>query len=291
VTGASGFIGSRTLRHLVRAGFEVHGVARRVPDLACADIHWHSADLLDREDLLRVVTTVSPSHLLHLAWVATPGEYVDSTLNYDWLSASIRLFRQFQIQGGRRAVVSGTCAEYDWGYGTCSEEKTPLVSSTPYSACKNALRLAVSSMDPLEVAWARVFFAYGPGEPSEKLVSSTIRDFQKGQVPSVGSRDVLRDFVHVEDIALGLTKLLTSDYSGTVNLCTGIATRISEIVALVAESLGQPEAAPDKVRDDTTSPRVVGDVSILRDVLDWQPSIDPVEGVRDTVEQFRRQNL
>jgi nucleoside-diphosphate-sugar epimerase len=291
VTGASGFIGSRALRQLTREGYEVHCVGRRIPDRVDADVNWHSADLLQYAELRRVVANVSPSHLLHLAWVATPGTYVTSSLNYNWLSASIQLFRQFQIHGGHRAVISGSCAEYDWRYGTCIEEKTPLVSNTPYSACKNALRLAVASMHPVGVAWARVFFAYGAGEPSAKLVSSTVRGFQTGRIPKVINGNARRDFVHVEDIALGLTKLLTSDYCGAVNVCTGTATSISEVVAQVASCFDESAPLPANDQDDPEYPCVLGDVTTLKDAVNWQPSIDLANGIKDTVSQLRRQEF
>ena len=44
------------------------------------------------------------------------------------------------MNGGKRVVMAGTCAEYDWRYGYCSENITPLVPSSLYGTCKSALQ-------------------------------------------------------------------------------------------------------------------------------------------------------
>ncbi len=63
---------------------------------------------------------VQPTHLLHFAWIATPGVYWDSAENFRWVSAGERLLRSFRAHGGRRVVMAGSCAEYDWArVGVC----------------------------------------------------------------------------------------------------------------------------------------------------------------------------
>ena len=43
-----------------------------------------------------------------------------------WLSASLDLFRVFAGAGGSRVLGVGSCAEYDWSAGLCTEEATAL---------------------------------------------------------------------------------------------------------------------------------------------------------------------
>jgi nucleoside-diphosphate-sugar epimerase len=134
VTGAGGFIGRWSVPPLLRLGYEVHAVlsgtaSRAVPaQLDGAKIHF--ADLLNDAHLDALMREVKPSHLLHFAWIATPGLYWNSAENYRWLAASERLLRTFHAQGGSRAVMAGSCAEYDWSrVEVCDEQSSPLADT------------------------------------------------------------------------------------------------------------------------------------------------------------------
>jgi nucleoside-diphosphate-sugar epimerase len=160
VTGATGFVGRQALAPLAARGFEVHAVGRR------------DVDLLEPDAPARLVEDLRPTHLLHFAWFAEPGAFWQSAENERWLAAGIRLLEAFAASAGTRAVVAGTCAEYDWsGDGLLSEQSTPLVPRTAYGEAKNALRAAAEGMS-LSLAWGRIFFLYGPYEDERRLVSS-----------------------------------------------------------------------------------------------------------------------
>jgi nucleoside-diphosphate-sugar epimerase len=187
VTGAGGFIGRWAVPKLIERGYTVHAVVGRAaahpaPDeIAGAQAHW--VDLFDEAAVQALLATVAPSHLLHFAWVATPGEYWHSADNHRWLHASEQLLAEFRAAGGVRAVLAGTSAEYDWSrVGVCEERSSPLADESgavisPYAECKLALHRALErrAVDGgLSSAWGRVFFQYGPGEHPDRLVASVI---------------------------------------------------------------------------------------------------------------------
>lgn len=165
LTGASGFIGRRSWAPLVSRGFEVHAVdLNAVPGLQDG-IYWHQGNLLNPQETARVVATIQPTHLLHFAWVVTPGKYVTAPENITWVQASLELLRAFAEHGGQRVVMAGTCMEYDWRYGYCSEAVTPLAPTTLYSSCKHALQLMLAAFARqmgLSAAWGRIFFSMAP---------------------------------------------------------------------------------------------------------------------------------
>ena len=76
VTGGSGFIGSHCLEPLLHRSFDVHAVSTRPHPGAITAVTWHAADLLDPAAATALVAEVQPSHLLHLAWIVTPGEMI-----------------------------------------------------------------------------------------------------------------------------------------------------------------------------------------------------------------------
>ena len=107
LTGATGFIGRHVLPRLKG---EVHAVTTRPPP-AGDSVRWHRADLLSSAE---IVAEVRPEVLVHLAWYVEPGRYWTAPENIQWVEASLALLRAFAGAGGRRAVVAGTSAEYDW---------------------------------------------------------------------------------------------------------------------------------------------------------------------------------
>src|SRR3954462_2488130 len=125
VTGASGFIGRACVPRLASRGFEVHAVSSSE---RASDVHtrWHRHDLLDPSQCRDAIDAVRPTHLLHLAWIATPGRFWSSPDNTQWLASGKALIDAFFALGGKRAVGVGTCAEYAETSDDCREDVTPL---------------------------------------------------------------------------------------------------------------------------------------------------------------------
>ena len=181
VTGASGFIGRNCLSLLLEKGYEVHALFSKASVFSEKGIHWHQADLLDPQQLKALVSNIKPTHLLHLAWYAEHGKFWSSPLNLNWVQASLDLLQQFEIHGGKRFVGAGTCAEYDWSHGICSEE-TPCNPATLYGTCKAALHQIASAYCKqvnISFAWGRIFHLYGPHEHSDRFVPAVIQKLIK----------------------------------------------------------------------------------------------------------------
>ena len=125
-TGCSGFLGRHCLEALVRHGFRVHAVSRAARTDQPADkIVWHNLDLQSRGPVERLIATLRPTHLLHLAWVTMPDVYRYAPENLDWLNASLALVRSFAEHGGQRFVGVGSCAEYAAAAGACAGGQHP----------------------------------------------------------------------------------------------------------------------------------------------------------------------
>src|SRR2546423_14534143 len=143
LTGATGFVGRQCIPPLLNRGYEIHAISSRAPDEnISADVCWHQVDLLRALDIQRLLVKISASHLLHCAWYAEPTKYWEAPENYEWVRASTNLFTAFSRSGGERAVGVGSCAEYDWNHGRCSEFATPLNPDTTYGVCKHKAQIA-----------------------------------------------------------------------------------------------------------------------------------------------------
>lgn len=288
VTGATGFIGRRALAPLHERGFEVHAVARRRGG-AGDMIHWHTADLLDPAQRRAVVDEVGATHLLHLAWYVEHGRFWTALENAHWVGATTALLEAFAGAGGQRAVLAGTAAEYDWtAGGRCVEGETPLRPATLYGVCKDATRRiceALSGQLGLGLAWGRVFLLYGPGEDDRRLVASVARALATGERAPTSAGTQLRDFLHVDDVAAAFAALVASEVSGAVNIGSGEAVAVREVVETVARALGREDlldfgALPMSPGEP---PELVPAVRRLREEVGFTPAVGLVAGIAATV--------
>lgn len=273
LTGASGFLGRYVLSQLMRQGINVVVVGRSRPAVHEGD--FIEADLLQLDDCSSAVQRAQATHLIHLAWYAEHGNYWASPLNLRWLEASVRLVEAFCLVGGQKVVAAGTCAEYDWSYGYCREDTTPLAPASMYGTAKDATRrlaTAVCGAHQVPFAWGRIFLPYGEGEDSRRLIPALIAVFQGRRPPFGVNATAYRDFLHAEDVARGFVSLLLSDAAGNYNISSGQPTQIAEVVRLIASALGgDPSNVLDLSTERPGEPEMlIGDNRKLK-ALGWQP--------------------
>ena len=293
VTGAAGFLGRHALPALRARGFEIHALGRTRP--ADPGVVLHRADLLDAGSRRDAVRSVAASHLLHLAWTTEPGRYWQAPENLDWVGASLDLVRCFREAGGARAVVAGSCAEYDWSAGETDrplrETGSPCRPATLYGTAKDGLRRildAYAASAGLSLAWGRIFYLYGPGERPGRLVGDAVRALLSDRTFATSEGRQARDFLHVADAGAAFAALLDGDVRGPVNVGSGEAppvrtllerigalTRRSDLIAYGARPFPAGEPA-----------RIVADVTRLREEVGFAPAFDLDAGLADTVTRF-----
>jgi nucleoside-diphosphate-sugar epimerase len=298
LTGATGFIGRHCVPALAARGYEVHAVSSNAPAAtppAPDGARWHQVDLLDAARVSSLLAAVRPTHLLHCAWYAVPGKYWTAADNFRWVEASLHLLQTFAACGGERVVGVGSCAEYDWDYGYCSERHTPLTPATTYGVCKHALRLlldALCKQAGLSGAWGRVFFLYGTHEHEQRLVASVIKSLLREQPARCSHGRQLRDFLYARDAADALAALLDADVSGAVNIASGVPVTLRQVIAEVAGQLQRPDliqlgALPAPAGEP---PVLLADVARLRDEVGWSPRYDLAEGLAETINWWKLQS-
>jgi len=255
---------------------------------------WYRSDLLDHAQVNRLVTEVKPTHLLHLAWCAVPGKYTISPENLRWCQTSLELLRAFVENGGQRAVLAGSCFEYDLSYGYCSEELTPTHPATLYGVCKSGTEQVVrgfSRQVGLSSAWGRIFYLYGPEEAPTRLVPSVILSLLRGERARCTHGRQLRDFLHVQDVAGAFVALLNSAVAGAVNIGSGEPVTIGSIVKQIARRL----EAEDRVDFGAIGsapgdpPAIIANAQRLRDQVGWAPRWTLDEGLASTIHWWQQQ--
>jgi len=295
ITGATGFIGSHAVDSALKSGFRVTAVARFPVSEILPGVEYKQVDLFDPEQVFHLVRAIRPTHLLHTAWVVTPSECWSSPDNHRWVEASRALLRVFAEAGGQRAVITGSCAEYDWeSPQPCNESTTPTKSQTLYGRSKNELRewaTDYARKQGVSLAWARLFFLYGPREHPDRLVSSVIRALLAGKPVACTAGNQLRDFLYIRDAADALVSLLQSDLTGSLNIASGYAVAVREVIeriALVCRGIDliQFGARPTPASEP---PLLAGNITRLRDELKWRPRFSLSDGLDATIRWWQSQ--
>ena len=243
ITGATGFIGRHVAPSLLCQNFEVH-VAVNHRSFSSEGVYIHHKDLLNENDIAALIKQVKPSHLLHLAWYATPGKFWNSEMNLNWVRSSLKLIQEFVNHGGQRLVVAGTCAEYDWSQGYCDELNTDLKPHSLYGSSKAALYRLIEAYAKevrLNYAWGRLFFLYGPHEYKERLVPSIILKLLNNEEAPCSHGNQVRDFMHVEDVAEAFIALVNSQIQGSINIASGNAVSLKSVIDFISQHLNITE--------------------------------------------------
>jgi nucleoside-diphosphate-sugar epimerase len=271
------------LAALAERGVDVHAVARTRPAESPGGVEWHECDLLETGAGRALVDRVRPDELLHLAWTTERGTFWESPENDRWLAASRDLVERFAAAGGRRAVIAGTCAEYRWGAADRLREDSPLAPHSRYAAAKDAVRREVEQVPGLAVAWARLFFLYGPGQDDHRLVPSVIDALARGERPQLTQGSHRRDYLYVDDAATALTQLLSAELTGPVNVASGRASAIRDLVLAIARALDRSELIEFGALEAPDEPELVeADIQRLRHAIGFAPrSLE--SGVAETV--------
>jgi nucleoside-diphosphate-sugar epimerase len=291
LTGARGFVGRHAAEPLRERGFDVHAVTSRA-GAGEPGVTWHRADLLDARQVEPLLAGVRPSHLLHLAWFVEHGRFWDAPVNVAWVAASLQLAGAFLRHGGRRLVIAGTCAEYDWSGGVCDEADTLTVPGTLYGAAKLSVWTALNVLAPrtgLSAATGRLFHLYGPDESPGRLVPAVVRSLLAGRETPCSDGTQVRDFLHVQDAAAGLVALLDSNVTGPVNVASGDAVEVRQVIRTLAglmdrEHLVKFGALPQRAGDP---PVLVAHTTRLRDEVGWAPALTLEGGLAATVAWWR----
>jgi nucleoside-diphosphate-sugar epimerase len=267
LTGAAGFVGRQVLRVLCERGCRVRPVVRAgkqemLARDAAIEAIVASPDIFAESAAWWARTCSGANTVIHAAWYAEPGQYLQSPKNRDCLSGTLRLAEGAVRAKVRRFVGIGTCFEYDLNAGQLSVE-TPLRPSTPYAQAKvdafNALSAALPRQG-IAFAWCRLFYLYGEGEDSRRLVSYVRGRLQAGEPAELSSGTQVRDFLDVREAARMIVDVALGSQEGPVNICSGKAVTVRELAERIADEFGRRDllrfgARPDNPVDP---PCVVG---------------------------------
>lgn len=172
-------------------------------------------------------------------------------------------------------------------------EKTPLCTSSPYSASKasaDLLTLAYNHTYGTPVSISRCSNNYGPYQFPEKLVPLMIANAMRDiPLPVYGKGENVRDWLYVEDHCKAIDMIMRDGKVGEVYNIGGHNERANiEVVRTILKGLNKGEELITYVKDRPGNDRRYAiDPTKAREELGWFPETDFDTGIRQTIEWYK----
>src|SRR6266511_2452521 len=274
VTGAGGFVGANLVRHLLKAGHEVHACVRpqdhvwRLEELGAA-VHNHAIDIVDNDAVCAAIMRVRPEWVFHLAvhgaysWQTDLRRMVETNV-----VGTVNVLEASAAAGVEAFVNTGSSSEY--GFKAHPPSESDFIDPNSYCAVTKAFATHycryTALAKGLTVSALRRYSVYGPFEDPHRLFPTLICHGLRGVLPPLVSPAVARDYVHVDDVCEAYVRAASSGTRGEVyNVGTGIQTPLAELVELTRAIMAiadEPKwgTMPDRAWDSNVW---VGDVRKL----------------------------
>ncbi len=305
VVGGAGYVGSHSVRHLIRSGYEVwvydnltqgHRGAVPADRLIVGDLH-------ETEKLKAALTQHGIEAVMHFAARALVGESVTRPDIYyrTNVTGTLDLLDAMVATGVRKIVFSSTCAVFGTVETPISEDlpKNPI---NPYGFTKLVIERALADYAAafgLEAAALRYFNACGAagdasiGEdhsPESHLIPIVLQAAlgQRANVRIFGTDyptpdgTCIRDYVHVDDLADAHLKVLARTVPGKLvdyNLGTGVGVSVRQVIEAARRVTGKPIEAIEDARRPGDPARLMGDPAKAHRELGWKARFTDIEAV------------
>jgi len=305
VTGCAGFIGGHILRRLISEGVETVGVddfstglRENIADLE-GRFRFVEGTLCDPGVCRRAVEGVTG--IIHQAAIPSVPRSIDDPLAclHSSITATATLVSAARDAGVRRLVQAASSAAYGDTEVLPNVETMPPKPLSPYAVGKLAQEyyaLAAARCYGLETVSLRYFNVFGPGQNPDSEYAAVIPKFISlmlaGRPPTIyGDGEQCRDFIYIDNVvAANLAALRRPGvFQGEVlNIAQGEAMTLNELVRHLNIVLGtdiRPVYAPARAGDIRRSQ---ADIGLAEKLLGFRAGIDVREGLRRTVEHYRR---
>lgn len=300
VTGAAGYLGSHVVEQLLDSGRK----AIALDNLLWGELgHLKSAadrpgfqlvvaDIRDATAMAKLLTKLRPRFVVHLAAL----HYIPAAIADPALAVGINVL-------GTQSTLSAALAagaERFWFASTGDvyapsekphREQDPRSPFNIYGLTKSQgeqlVELAANSNPDGRFIVGRLFNLYGPRETNPHILPEILKQLRADPNPTLrlGNLWPRRDLVPARDAARAVIESTLKAPVGltTVNVGTGVARSMQEVIEMIGELRGKPivvETDPSKVRSVERG-HLQADVSRLKALIGWTPHADLRRGIAE----------
>jgi UDP-glucuronate decarboxylase len=301
VTGGAGFLGSHLCEHLLNEGRDVLCVdnfytgTKRNIELLLKDPYFE----LSRHDITFPLY-VEVDEIYNLACPASPIHYQNDPVQ----TTKVNVHGSINMLGlAKRIKAKILQASTSEVYGD------PIVHPQPETyhgnvncigprscydegkRCAETLFFDYHRQHNLKIKVARIFNTYGPRMHLNdgRVVSNFIVQALRGEPITIfGDGTQTRSFCYVDDLIKGLVRLMDSDddVTGPVNLGRPGEFTIRELAEKIRELSNSNSEIIFKALPADDPRQRKPDITLARDILEWEPEVELEEGLNKTIAYF-----
>jgi nucleoside-diphosphate-sugar epimerase len=305
LTGAAGFIGSKTAELLLKSGHRVVGIDNlndyydvrlkryRLKALKAHRLFtFRQADIENLTSLRKLFKLYKFDAILNLAARAgvrysMSHPHVYFTTNVMGTLNLLELCKEFKV---KKFVLASTSSLYAGQKMPFDEKLSVNTPISPYAASKKGAEAACYTYHYLygiDVTIVRYFTVYGPAGRPDMSVFIFMKMIDEGKtMPIFGDGAQSRDFTYVDDIAKGTVKAVKKVGFKVINLGGNHPHGLMEMVGLIEKELGKKARIAHKPFHIADIKATWANISEAKKVLGWKPTVSLEEGIRRTVEWY-----
>jgi GDP-6-deoxy-D-talose 4-dehydrogenase len=239
LTGVNGFTGKYVRAELEAAGYTVIGAVVG----AASGTHEVTLDITSLDNCRRVMETVRPDYLIHLAAISFV-QHADAEAFYRVNVIGTLNLLQAMVDAKlspRRVLIASSANIYGNAKAEVITEEQSPQPVNHYAVSKLAMEYMVRTWcDRLPIVITRPFNYTGVGQESHFLIPKIVSHFvRRAPMIELGNLDVEREFSDVRMVASAYRRLIEDAPAGEIfNICSGVAYSLAEVLAMMAKIAG-----------------------------------------------------
>lgn len=307
LTGAAGFIGSHTARHLLDDGWQVVGIDNlndyydpRLKEHRISELQKREGfvfrpldieDLAGLESLFKEFCFESVINLAARAGVrysmVNPHVYMTTNAH-----GSLNLLELMRQHGCRKFVLASTSSLYAGHEMPFTEDMPVNRPISPYASSKKAaecMAFTYHHLYGIDATVVRYFTVYGPAGRPDMSPYRFIKWIAEGTpITMFGDGLQSRDFTYVDDIARGTVAALRPVGYEIVNLGGGREpTNMLELIRLMEDRLGRKAVIDFQPTNNADMRDTQADPSKAQSFWGWEARVGLEEGLDRTIAWYR----
>lgn len=299
ITGITGQDGSYLAGLLLRHGYEVHGMVRRVASEdqqaresrihhLAGDVYLHAGSVENYGSVFRVVELVRPDECYHLAaqsFVAESFEDAHSTLNTNIMGTLNVLSAVKELVAGCKVYFAASSEMFGKVATVPQDERTPFHPLSPYGVSKVAgfdLTRHFREAYGMFACSGVLFNHESPRRGMEfvtRKITRRVAEIKLGLANklTLGNLDAKRDWGYSGDYVRAMHMMLRADKPDDYVVATGEMHSVVEFCKCAFGVLGMHwedyVVTDDKYKRPSDVALLLGDASKIRNALGWKPEV------------------
>ena len=296
ISGSSGFVGKHLQKYLNKFDkYKIELVSNsRSNEKNKIYLNYSS----EKQLIDNINVRGAPDVFIHLGWghVYDPHNEIHLSKN---LKEGKKLFKCLFKCGTKKIIFIGSSSEYGGNLGYLKENLEINEFQNRYVEAKYKLSkfgLKEAAVKNKLFLHVRLFYAYGEGQRKDSLINQLYHNAIQNNLMLLTPCEHYRDYIHIDDVVMGVEKLLSFKRSQIVNIGSGNAIKLRDFVEIFWKKLNGNLSLLNfgsKILplNQQKQPKAFADLSNLRQITNWVPKTSINQGITKTINKIKSEQI